>query len=250
MKSGSKLFCILVLCGIVWGCTSPEAAQSFENQVETMVASTISVPTNSPILPTATFTPIPTRSALPNTEVAFPGMEIHTVVDNVNLRTNPGLLFKVSRVLPAGTQLQLIGQAPGAEWLNVLSDEGINGWVSRFVVDLPASVLDLPLIEPTDVYVLSGYVQTELNTPVSGIGFAFIQGSRRNDAKTDETGHFFAYFPQTLSGMWEVGYISVSCTSNTMDSACQCIGGRCGKAYPELIQTQLQQTELLEFIWK
>ncbi len=51
-------------------------------------------------------------------------------VQNVNLRTNPGTLFTVSRVMPQNTRLRLLGQAPGGEWLSVMNDEGIAGWVN------------------------------------------------------------------------------------------------------------------------
>jgi len=148
------------------------------------------------------------------------------------------------------TRLRLLGQAPGGEWLNVMNDEGIAGWVNVNVVVLSYDGPPPPIIEPKDVYVITGKVLTERDTPVSGIGFAIHQGTRRTDTITDENGVFFAYLPKTLSGIWKVEQVSVSCTSNTMDQNCNCINDICGSANPQSAMVELPQNSELNFIWK
>jgi hypothetical protein len=180
----------------------------------------------------------------------FGEVYIYTFVQNVNLRVNPGLLFKVSRVLPENTRLRLLGTAPGGGWVFVRNDEGIEGWVSTDVVQIAYDGPPAPVIEPTDVYLITGKVTTEMGTPVTGIGYAIYQNDIRTDAVTDDTGQFYAYLPLSLSGAWNVGWVSVACTSNTMDVNCNCIGGRCGASFPVSVLVTLPPKEPLAFIWK
>ena len=241
----SSLFLLLNM--IVAGCLGVPT-ESFDEQVETLVASTLAVRT--PELPEVTFTTIPTLTSEPPTLESFGEVYVFTSAQNVNLRTNPGTLFKVSRVMPENTRLLLLGQAPGGEWLRVMNDEGIVGWVNVNVVMVAYDGPPPPVVEPTDVYLVTGTVMTELNIPVSGVGFAVIQNEHRTDASTDDSGQFYAYLPRTLSGTWRVTYVSISCTSNTMDENCNCKNNICGTADPLDAYVELPQNNELVFVWK
>lgn len=110
-----------------------------------------------------------------------------------------------------------------------------------------------PVVEPEDIFLVTGIVKTEPGIPVSGIGFALIQvgfPARRTDVITDVTGRFYAYIPSTLSGTWTVEYVSVACTSNTMDANCNCKGGACGEAEPRLVEISVPYSGELVFVWK
>ena len=218
--------------------------------VETVVAVTFAAYTQN--APQATSTKPPIATSLPASPTAeeFGEVYVYTFVENVNLRVNPGLLFQVSRVLPQNTRLRLLGQAPGGEWLYVRNDEGVVGWVNMNVVLMAYDGPPPPIVEPTSVILITGSVETELGTPVSEIGFSLTQGSRRTDAMTDENGQFYAYLPTNMSGVWTVGYVSVSCTSNTMDAGCNCINNRCGAADPVSLFVEIPQTKELKFVWK
>jgi len=217
---------------------------------ETLVAATMSVYTQQAEMFTPTMLPA-TETAIPEpTLEPFGEVYVYTVFDNVNLRVNPGLLFKVSRVMPKNTRLLLLGQSPGGEWLNVQNDEGIAGWVNINAVLMAYDGPPPPVVEPEDVFVIEGIVLTELGTPVSGIGYAVVQNEKRTDAVSNATGHFYAYLPSNMSGVWTVSLASVACTSNTMDSNCNCIGGRCGSSFPEAVFVELPQKEILNFVWK
>jgi hypothetical protein len=174
-------------------------------------------------------------------------------VQNVNLRTNPGTLFQVSRVMPQGTRLQVLGISPGGEWVYVLNGEGINGWVGIHIVDdFPMG--QFPTVEPGDVQRITGRVLDENGQPVSGIGYAIEQQSAsktlRTDAVTDSTGMFYAYLPQSYSGVWTVSFLSVSCTSNIIDADCNCLNSICGTSYPLSVSITLPVSEPITFIWK
>jgi len=218
-------------------------------EVETVVASTLVALTTSAPAVTSLPTNTSASSATP-TEEAFGEVYVYTSVENVNLRVQPGMLFQVSRVLAQNTKLRLLGQAPGGEWLYVRNDESVSGWVNVNVVKIGYDGPPAPTVEPTGVLMVTGKVLTSLGMPISGIGFAITQGSRRTDASTDENGQFYAYLPSTMSGTWQVGYVSISCTSNIMDASCNCTNGICGKTNPSSISILLPQNGVLGFVWQ
>jgi hypothetical protein len=178
---------------------------------------------------------------------------VRTIVQNVNLRTNPGTLFPVSRVLPQGTRLQVLGLSPGGEWVYVLNSEGINGWVLIHIVeDLPAN--QFPTVDPDNVKRITGRVLDVNGAPVSGIGYSVEQQSASKKLQvhvvTDATGMFYAYLPPSVSGTWTVSHDSISCTSNIMDADCNCINSICGTSYPLSASVTLPVNGVLSFTWK
>lgn len=248
MNKYRNISALFLIVGLIIISCSGTPTETFDDQVETLVASTLAA--HTPEEPDPVFTSIPTLTVVPPTPEPFGEIYVYTSVQNVNLRTNPGTLFMVSRVMPQNTRLRLLGQAPGGEWINVMNDESIEGWVNINVVLMAYDGPPPPIIEPTDVYLITGTVMTELNTPVSGVGFAIIQNERRTDASTDESGQFYAYLPITLSGTWRVTHVSISCTSNTMDENCNCINNICGSANPLDFYIELPQNIELTFVWK
>jgi hypothetical protein len=177
-----------------------------------------------------------------------------TSAQNVNLRTLPGLLFPVSRVMAQGTELQVLGRAPGGEWLNVLTEESIVGWVQVNFVRGGYDGPPPPMIEPGNVQLVTGRVLDAAGQPVTGIGFSVTQGTASNapraDATTDETGTFYAFLPQSASGSWIVGYTSIACTSSVMDAHCDCLGGACGEPHPDSLTITLPASGILIFTWE
>ena len=243
---------ILLLLGAA---CAPAPTLSRDDQLATIVALTLTAQPTLPIptsIPPSTVTSLPTDASPPAVTASGP-LTVSTVVQNVNLRTGPGVLFTVSRVMPQGTRLQVLGLAPGREWVSVLNDEGINGWVGVHVVEA-FPVDGFPTVDPTDVKRITGRVLDENGLPISGIGFAIQQqtGSKslRTDAVTDAAGIFYAYLPQHLSGIWTASHVSVACTSNTMDADCNCLNAPCGDSYPESATVSLPASEPLTFTWK
>ena len=99
------LFAFLVLLALDMACgASPSISR--EAQLATVVAKTLTArPVFTPI-PTLTATSVPTDAINPVVTVSGP-YYVHTGEQNVNLRTQPGILFPVSRVMPQGTRLQI-----------------------------------------------------------------------------------------------------------------------------------------------
>lgn len=246
------LFAFLVLFALGMACgASPSIPR--EDQLATVVAKTLTArPVFTPVPTLTATTSIPTDMATPVVTANGP-YYVRTGAQNVNLRTQPGALFPVSRVMAQGTRLQVLGLSHGGEWVSVLNDEGISGWVGILTVDeFPVS--QFPFVEPQDSQLLIGRVLDSNGLPVSGIGFAIEQKtaskSLRTDAATDADGYFYAYLPKHLSGVWTVSFISTACTSNTMDAGCQCIGGVCGQPQPASANVTLPANGQLNFVWK
>jgi hypothetical protein len=239
---------VLLLAVLACGVTGTPAPTP--DTLGTVVAETL---TSMPVIPTqaeatsipATFTPIPS-STLEAVGVRY----VRTQAQNVNLRVNPGRLFKVSRVLAQGTRLQLLGVAPGGQWLNVVNDDGVIGWIG---VDFVSGGFDgppPPVVEPKDVLVVTGTVLDANGSPINGIGFAVVQGSQRDDASTDETGTFYSFLPTKFVGTWTVSFVSVACTSESPDDKCRCTGDACAKVNPESETVTVPMSAPLSFVWK
>jgi hypothetical protein len=245
---------------LISACT-PAMTLPKEDQLATIIAKTLTAqPTNTSITTPTAKAPVQITETLGTPTVTIPAVAtdngsvfVRTVAQNVNLRTNPGTLFPVSRVMPEGTRLQVLGLSPGQEWVLVLNEEGINGWVRLPLLEkFPTG--GFPKLEPGNVLKITGRVMDENGLPVSGIGYA-IEGqsgskSLRTDAVTDDKGTFYAYLPQSVAGTWIVSLNSVSCTSNTMDADCNCLNNYCGTSYPLSQSVNPPFNEPLTFIWK
>jgi cell wall-associated NlpC family hydrolase len=72
---------------------------------------------------------------------AIPEIAGMTTDDNINMRTGPGTTFRITAQLPAGTELQVLGQQAG--WYHVATAWDTNGWVAadylKIVPDEPAA---------------------------------------------------------------------------------------------------------------
>ncbi|MBK9926861.1 MAG: SH3 domain-containing protein [Anaerolineales bacterium] len=244
------VFIVLAILSLACSSTVTIYETPIPPNVETVVAATFAAYTETASHIVVTVTPTMTSVPASPTAEKFGEVYIYTTVENVNLRAQPGMLFQVSRVLPMGTRLKLLGRAPGGEWLSVLGDDGVIGWVHVNVVRVAYDGPPPPVVEPTDVLLVTGKLDTESGTPVSGVGFAVSQGINQTQAVTDKTGQFYAYLPRAMNGIWTVEYTSVSCTSNTMDANCSCIAGKCGSSNPTKQTVTLPQNEPLKFVWK
>jgi hypothetical protein len=189
-----------------------------------------------------------------NTPRPYVPFFVTNTVENLVLRANPGYLFEAKTTLAPDTRLLVLGRAPGDEWIFVQTPFERTGWVYTELLERTDQYERAPVIQPADMQIVVGQVLDTGGKPVTGIQFAFVQGTTgtppRNDATTDELGIFYAFMPLTASGTWTVSFTAVHCTSNTMDANCQCLGGICGKPDPEVTSISLPTEESLKFTWK
>lgn len=211
-----------------------------QEAVETEVI--ISSPTQPPV------------SITENTPRPYVPFFVTNTVENLVLRSNPGYLFEAKTTLAPDTRLLVLGRAPGNEWIFVQTPFERTGWVFTELLERTDQYNKAPVIQPADMQIIVGQVLDAERKPITGIQFAFVQGTTgtppRNDATTDEFGIFYAFMPLTASGTWTVSFTAVHCTSNTMDANCQCLGGICGKPDPEVTSISLPTDQLLKFTWK
>jgi formylglycine-generating enzyme required for sulfatase activity len=69
----------------------------------------------------------------------------------LNVRAGPGTVYSIVDRVRAGDELEIVAQTEDGEWLQVLPDNVVNGWVLRELVqtnvaptDIPVAVLILP----------------------------------------------------------------------------------------------------------
>jgi uncharacterized protein YgiM (DUF1202 family) len=196
--------------------------------------------------PTATFTP---------TLKPFAPYDAPVTVENVNMRSNPGYLFSVIKKVAKGTTFQVLGKAPGGEWISVQSQDKVKGWIFAQLLTLDKEMMvSAPIIQPSGVNLVKGRVVDAQGIPISGLQFTLTQGTGygapRNDAVTDNLGEFYAFMPSSVSGTWEITYTAISCTSNVMDANCTCKPGMCGNITPPSQAIKLPTSDILTFTLK
>lgn len=242
--------CAILLLIILGGC-APVAASPAGAAASAPAVIFTAIPSFT--APAPTLAPPVSTLPSPRPPAALGDLFVTVSADNVNLRTRPGTVFPVSRLLAKGTRLQLLGHAPGEEWLYVQTDSKVAGWVLTWLVTGGHDGGPTPEVTPGDVLVVRGKVVDRAGVPISGIGYAVTQGTGskalRTDASTDQTGQFYAYLPANATGTWSVSHVAVSCASNTMDTNCNCIGA-CGRSDPEGMTISLPAQEVLEFVWR
>ena len=261
MKKEIIFITLLTFCLLLTGCNLPNN----QTQITLTMPPTLAVATLQPFIDAATLTPIvnplpsstqqPAITATPEpTPFDYVPFNISPFVNNVKLRTNPGYLFPARIMVHQTTSLIVHGRSPGNEWIYVEAPDKIYGWVFGKLFNEDQRLFQAPLVEPGEVQIIRGKLLDLAGQPVSGVQFMLTQGSGsnplRNDANTDENGEFIAFMPLESSGTWTVAYTAISCTSNKMDSACNCLDNICGNVEPASQQITLPYRDTIQFTWK
>ena len=202
-----------------------------------------------PSLPALT----PTVSASPT---PFTPFTVKPGVDNLNVRNNPGYLFDALMMVQQTDSLTVQGKAPGGEWINVQTENGVEGWVFAQLLKSDVDLEQVPVREPKDVVVIKGRVLDAAGTPIQGVGFEVKQGTEANAVTnvvtTDAEGNFYSFLPATSSGTWTVKQTAIACKSNVWsDSTCATYkAGYTGNVDPQTLTVSLPQGSPLAFTWK
>jgi hypothetical protein len=240
-----------------YGCSlSVKTVETSEVPEETVTLVSQSIPTETkPPESTATPTILPTETPAPSLTPFVPFIA-SVWADNVNVRTNPGYLFPALRLLVKGSNLTILGKAPGDEWMYVQTSDGKKGWVFTQLIESQVDVEAVPMVEPQNVQLIQGRVLDSMGTPIQGVGFAVVQGTGdrppMNIVQTDASGNFYSFMPLTANGQWAVNYNSIACKSNvwTDDSCSYYKVPYKGLVDPSSTAIFLPQKEALEFTWK
>jgi uncharacterized protein YgiM (DUF1202 family) len=202
-----------------------------------------------PSLPALT----PTVSTSPT---PFTSFTVKPGVDNLNVRNNPGYLFDALMVSQQTDTLTVLGKAPGGEWINIQTADGVEGWVFAELLKSDVNLEQVPVREPKDVLLIKGRLLDVSGTPIQGAGFDVKQGADTNALSnpvvTDANGEFYAFLPSTSSGTWTISYTAIACKSNAWsDGSCSTYkAGYTGSVNPQTLTVSLPQSSPLAFTWK
>ena len=134
-------------------------------------------PTDTPPLPTdtPTITPSPTPEAT-STFTLTPTPEARAVVNvaSVNFRAGPGQVYNRISYLYKNDELDVIGRTFDGQWLEVVTKDGVKGWISITVVDLNVPIDSIPIqdiIPPTPSPVVVPGVQGTVEPGKTGINY-------------------------------------------------------------------------------
>jgi hypothetical protein len=251
------------LCVLLYACSGTRISNPTVNGTEMQITALtscavapgyeIEAAETAPPTPTATLEP-PTPT-LPPSPTAFAAFPVSIWADNVNLRTNPGYLFPVIRILRQGTPLLLTGRAPGGEWYFAEDPDGVEGWVFGLLLDLDPRLAEVPIREPRGVQVLQGRVRDANGIPIQGVSFAVSQGTGpkapTNVVHTDPSGVFFSFLPPESGGTWTVTHTGIACKSNVWkgDGCDSYKNGYRGLIDPPSLEVVLPHADPLEFLW-
>ena len=105
------------------------------------------IPTETPVpdTPTPTFTP----SRTPTPTEPPPVTGIVNSLQRVNVRTGPGITYQDFAALDPGTGVEIIGQSSDGRWLNVMLEDGDEGWMAASLLRLQPTPTPFPTVTPT-----------------------------------------------------------------------------------------------------
>lgn len=210
------------------------------------------------VAPSPTFTLVPTFAPTffayltpSESEEPFVPFYIRTF-ENMIAFTGPGGIFSEVARIPQNTNLLILGQSIGNEWVHIQLPSSETAWVSA--KDLQLEIRDVPTIKPKNAQMIVGRVVDEGGQPVSGVRFSILRFVEDygigTGGTTDNHGFFYSFMPLDINGEWIVWYQSLACDSNKMPSGCVCPQRKCGQTYPQVTTVTLPQNTPILFIWK
>lgn len=135
----------------------PDVDQN-ELPIPTATNTTVEVPTVTP-MPSAT--PQPTNTPLPSGVISSN--------QNVNIRSSGSTTASIVTVLSQGSQVTILGQNDTGDWLNVRTDDGVEGWIASFLIQ----TVTYSSIKPTEEKVVTPASDVVCNPNMNSLGGAF-----------------------------------------------------------------------------
>jgi hypothetical protein len=254
MNRNILLLMLLGLALVLSGCTRSAATPDTPDLVlPTVTPALPGLPSVTPAVVMPTVALLSTPTVAPTAGVFSP-FEVKAGTNNLNVRTGPGKLFPALMMVNQGDFLKVFGISPGGEWLDVETASGARGWVFLTLIEMEADFSSVPQVEPGNVVKITGQVLDGQGVPIKGVQFAFVQGSGRTDAQTDDTGWYYAFLPSGSRGSWDVSYVAIACDSNVwVDTACSSYKpGYIGTTDPNVLTITLPLVPEgpLNFTWK
>jgi hypothetical protein len=122
-----------------------------------------------------------------------------------------------------GSEVAILGKAPGGGWVVVSATDGRLGWMYTLYLDVDISdpLEDVPEVQPTLSWMIPGRVLDSEGEPVENV-FVSVEVSTgvSYPVVTDEQGQFTLFVPKEQSGPWVVSINGVSCFSRVANEDC------------------------------
>ena len=165
---GAVLFVsVFIAFFALWG---PKGEIPTPTETATVAQLATATPTNTSLPPTPTLTVSPTRTLVhtptststptltdistpTSTPTLTPTTTPDAIVDTtaLNVRAGPGIAFDIVGGVYESDELEVIAKTPPCDWLQVITPDGTEGWVSAHYVKLNINCDDIPAgsIPPT-----------------------------------------------------------------------------------------------------
>ena len=101
-------------------------------------------PQNSPTLP-PTYTLVPSPTAIPATATPIP-TQIVVIVERLNVRQGPGVVYPPIAVLNAGERVNITGMNRNGDWWQICCVAGVTGWVFGESVLVEGDTSTIPIV--------------------------------------------------------------------------------------------------------
>jgi hypothetical protein len=75
-------------------------------------------------------------------------------------------LFDALIMVQQTDTLTVLGKAPGGEWMNIQTADGVEGWVFAELLKSAVNLEQVPVREPKDVILIKGRVLDVTGTPI------------------------------------------------------------------------------------
>jgi uncharacterized protein YgiM (DUF1202 family) len=241
-----RLLVLLGACAALAAACQLTSAGTQQTEIPLAGTATRTAPAATPTA-TVTITPTPTQ---------FAPFYTTAMVDNLNLRNNPGLLSPALGELQKNQPVLVVNRAPGGQWFFVRTQNGNEGWVFGTLLKPDQALLAAPVLIPRGVQMVRGHIKDSQGNPIRGIGFSVTQGSgtkpKTDRALSDPYGDFYAYLPWDASGVWTVSNDSVACDSNVWAGPdCGTYReGYSGTVEPNPVTVTLPAPDVLQFLWR
>ena len=258
------VICILVIQSMLSACagarvilTTPTAGMASATVQPTLTSQPTPTappaPSPSPTLtavPTQTLIPTPTLTLTPTLTPENPGIPGRVTGGDVNLRAGPSRLFPILQTLPYRADLSVLSAAPGREWLQVRSVEGVTGWMKAQYVQMDLAMEAVALAEiPADWITLKGSLKDSSGRPVvSAYVVLYDRLGRSADTRSWEDSYFYLYLPQGSEGTWTLAVLRPTCSWASTNPTCR------GAGYfvdnPRAVEISGDQAQSVEVIYQ
>lgn len=161
-----------------------EATQTAEAQHTTIAMTELSVIT---FMPTEIHTLVPTVAQLPTTLPTSTLVPIgETIKDLVWLRAGPGENYYALAFYNKGIKVEVLNQSEDGNWLNVLLQDGSQGWMPTTAIQTNTSIWNLPIATDPPTQTPQPYIPPNNDNRGGegggGLGVECVEAQRAHDA--------------------------------------------------------------------